>query len=152
MSCPFPIPADGKARFSSFSVPVLKVQDFPGPLWELQEDFGFYSEIVKEWIVAPKSFRTDGDSIPPIALSLVGYVADEPGYIHDEMYTSQKYPRQIADLILHEMMLVRGYGEIKAEEFYLAVRVGGASHWNKPNVPQSPEVAAAMSGEDMQPA
>lgn len=137
-------PADGKACFSSFSVPVLKVQDFPGPLWDLMDDFGFYSAIVKDWIVAPKGFRTDGDSIPGLALSLVGYVADEPGYIHDQLYTSQKYPRATADMILREMMMVRGYSAIKAEEFYLAVRAGGASHWAKPNVPQTAAVTAAM--------
>jgi hypothetical protein len=140
----FPIPADGKPQFSSFSVPVLKVQDFPGPLWDLQDDFGFYSAIVKEWIIAPKGFRTDGDSIPGIALSLVGYVADEPGYIHDKAYTDQKYSREICDRILREMMIVRGYSAFKAEEFYLAVRAGGASHWSKPNVPQPNRVSAGQ--------
>jgi hypothetical protein len=131
-------------HFASFSVPVLKVRDFPGPLWDLLDVFSFYSCEVNDWIAAPKGFRTDGNSIPSRALSLVGYVADEPGYLHDWLYTSRKYPRVVADKILREMMIARGYDEALAEAFYLAVRMFGQSHWDLPNVPQPPSVAALL--------
>lgn len=134
-------PADGKARFSAFSVPVLKVRDLPGPLWDLQDWFGFYSEITREWSWVPPKFRTDGCSIPDFALSLTGHVADEPGYIHDGLYTSRKYPREVCDRILSEMMRVRGYSTLKADGFYLAVRTYGGAHWDLPNVPQEAPVA-----------
>lgn len=145
MTIDLSVPSNGKAQFNVFSIPVLKTRDLPGPLWELCDDFGFYSAIVKEWIVVPKGFRTDGCSVPSFALSLVGYVADEPGYVHDWLYTTQRYPRATCDMILREMLLVRGYDHIKAEEFYLAVRAGGGSHWELPNAPQEPRIQAVLA-------
>lgn len=134
-------------HFLTFSVPILKTQDHPGPLWRLLDNFAFYSAIVGEVITAPSGFLSDGCSVPELALSIVGYVANEPGYIHDWLYTCKKYPRATADAILREMLLARGYSHATAEEFYLGVRIGGGSHWEPkgPATQDHAEVLAALS-------
>lgn len=134
------------AHFEVPFVPVLKVREFPTPWWKLMAPIRFYSLVVNDWVEAPQDFVTDGCSIPraPLIFLLNGGKANEAGYIHDALYTFQKYDRDICDRILREMVMAMGYDEATADEFYFGVRIGGASHWTLPNVPQTPGVSAAM--------
>jgi hypothetical protein len=128
-------------------VPVLKLRELPAPLWKLLAPLRFYSCVVNDWVEAPQDFITDGASIPraPLLFLLAGGKANEAGYIHDALYTSQRYPRDTCDRILREMVMAMGHDETLADEFYLGVRIGGGSHWNLPNVPQPAHVAAALN-------
>jgi hypothetical protein len=132
-------------------VPVLQLRELPAPLWKLQGRLRFYSCVVNDWVEALEGFISDGCSIPLAALLLLAPfgitrgLAAMAGYIHDALYTSQKYDRETCDRILREMVIAMGYPEALAEEFYVGVRIGGGSHWNLPNVPQPPHVAAAMN-------
>jgi hypothetical protein len=132
-------------------VPVLQLRELPSPLWKLLAPARFWSSVVQGWVEAPEGFITDGCSIAVAAILLLAPfgitrgLAAMAGYIHDALYTSQKYPRDVCDRILREMVIAMGYPEALAEEFYLGVRIGGGSHWNLPNVPQEPHVAAAMN-------
>jgi hypothetical protein len=127
-------------------VPVVKTQELPAPLWKLLARLRFYSCVVNDWVEAPEGFLSDGCSIPrlPLIFLLAGGKANEAGYIHDALYTSRKYDRETCDRILREMVIAMGYDEQLADEFYLGVRIGGASHWDLPNVPQPDHVAAAL--------
>jgi hypothetical protein len=127
-------------------VPVLKLREQPSPYWQLLDRLRFYSIIVNDWVEAPKDFITDGCSIPraPLLFLLAGGKANEAGYIHDGLYTSRKYPRDICDQILREMVMAMGYDQELADDFYFGVRLGGQSHWDLPNVPQLPHVALAL--------
>jgi hypothetical protein len=132
-------------------VPVLQLRELPSPLWQLLALARFWSSVVQDWVEAPEGFITDGCSIPMAALLLLapfGFnrgLAAMAGFIHDALYTSQKYDRETCDRILHEMVKALGYSDAVAEEFYLGVRIGGGSHWNLPNVPQPAHVAAALN-------
>lgn len=132
-------------------VPVLQLRELPSPLWRLQACLRFYSCIVNDWVEALEGFVSDGCSIPVAAFLLLAPfgisrgLAAMAGYIHDGLYTSQRYDRETCDRILREMVVAMGYSPALADEFYMGVRIGGGSHWNLPNVPQSPEVTAAMA-------
>lgn len=121
---------------------VRKTQELPKPLWQLQEDFAFVSAVAGCTLVVPKGFITDGCSIPhlPLVYLMAGGKADEAGYVHDFLYTTQRFPRETCDEVLREAVIAMGYDEALAQSFFEAVRLFGGSHWNLPNQPQPPEV------------
>lgn len=135
------------AHFAGF-VPVLKTQELPQRLWKLCGVLRFYSLVVSEWVEAPDGFITDGCSVPclPGVYLLAGGKAEEAGYIHDWLYTSQKYPRATADLVLREAVMVMGYDRALADAMYAAVRAFGGSHWVLPNQPQGKVVQDILDG------
>ena len=108
----------------------LLIDDESG-LWELLQPFGFQSDNSGKTHTAPVGFRTDYCSVPrlPFAYDILGNRARQSGTIHDWLYTSHEVDRETADKILREMLVLDGVNRIEAEEFYLAVRIGGGSHW-----------------------
>jgi len=110
---------------------VKLIADDESGLWEGVERFGFQSDVAKMTIWAEIGARSDFCSVPrvPIAYELLGNRARKSGYIHDEIYRSHIVPREMADKVLHEMLLLDGVGPFEAMEFYLAVRQFGGSHW-----------------------
>lgn len=107
------------------------IEDNQSGLWDLQEVFGFQSALTGDTYTAPIGFRTDFCSVPrvPIAYDLLGNRARKSGTIHDYLYTCHKTSREMADKILKEMLVLNGVDEFEANEFYLAVRAFGGSHW-----------------------
>jgi hypothetical protein len=83
-------------------------------------------------ICVPKGFVTDLASIPriPIIYLLLNGFADEPGVIHDYLYSTGIYSRAKADAILREACLTTGVPRWRAELIYLGVRLFGAPHYN----------------------
>lgn len=116
---------------------VKLVADDESGLWELQQSFGFKSDVAGVTITAPIGHQTDFCSVPrvPIAYVMLADRARKSGTIHDRLYVTHELPREMADKVLREMLLLDGVGEIEAEEFYLAVRAGGGSHWGVDPVP-----------------
>lgn len=108
------------------------VEDTTKGLWRLLQPFSYQSDVAGTTIVVPAGFPTDFCSVPrvPLAWEFLGDRARRAGIVHDWLYTCKMFPREMADRVLKEMVLVCGLDELEATAFYLAVHVGGASHWN----------------------
>lgn len=99
-------------------------------LWEHREPFGFRDKDGNEYW-APKGHRTDFCSVPrvPLAYDMLGNRARKAGSIHDDLYGRGAVSREKADDLLREMLILDGVSPCEAEQFYLAVRMFGASHY-----------------------
>lgn len=104
-------------------------------LWKLTDSFSYQSDIAGMIITAPTGMITDFASVPriPVVYLMLGEIANEPGTIHDAIYSLCILPRDVADSVLKEMCLLTGISAWKAQAIYLGVRVGGASHYQCPN-------------------
>jgi hypothetical protein len=124
---------------------VEDVDEFAGT-WRLTGPLVFVSDLLLRTITVPQGFVTDFASVPrlPVIYLAEGGKGEKAATLHDWAYSSQFVPREQADALLREALLACGYSAFTAGLFYAAVRMGGASHWKAPNVPQTPEVAAAM--------
>ncbi len=110
---------------------VKLVADDEAGLWELQQPFSYQSDVAGRTFTLPAGFRTDFCSVPRVVgvYDMLGDRARKSGAHHDGLYVSHEVPREMADQVLREMLLLDGVGHFEAEEFFLAVRVGGGSHW-----------------------
>ena len=52
-------------------------------LYQLLNDFIYYSDVIGRLIKVPRGFVTNLASIPQVMLSLLGEVAQEPAVVHD---------------------------------------------------------------------
>lgn len=129
-------------------------------VWEFLEDgFGFASA-TGAVVMIPKGFTTDFCSVPrlPGAFDYLGDIANQAGAVHDRLYTTAELPRDVADLMLKEMILALGYQAEKAELIYTGVRLFGGPHFATPEpmAAASTVIASittttttvAMAGED----
>lgn len=116
---------------------VKLIEDNQSGLWELQAPLAFYSAVLDRTFTAPVGFRTDFCSVPrvPVAFALLGDRARRAGTLHDLAYTTHEVDRESADKLLREMLLLDGVDEYEAQVFYLAVRLGGGSHWGPDPIP-----------------
>lgn len=123
-----------------------KIAIWPKPLWRLSEELRYYSNLVGDWIVVPAGFVTDFASVPraPLLYLLAGGKADEAAIVHDYLYSTLRFSREMADKIFREAILAMNYTEALANAMYAAVRIGGESHYKLPNVEQKPEVQEQM--------
>lgn len=117
-----------------------EVQHLGGPpaLYELLEDFVYESDLYGV-LTAPKGMLTDFASIPRFALWFIN--DDSPAIlfasvIHDMIYSREgelvggiELNRAQADAVLAEAMKVCGANPPQIFAVYLAVRMGGGSHW-----------------------
>lgn len=132
---------------SAFVTPLsaTETDEFAG-LWTLDAPLSYDSDLAGSRITAPKGFITDFASVPRILgiYDLEGGKCNKAAVIHDWLYSTQVVSRETADKILREAIVASGYSQFTAAMFYAAVRIGGASHWKQPNVPQSQTVNTAM--------
>jgi hypothetical protein len=87
----------------------------------------YYSEILDDIIVAPIGFVTNFASVPaPFRVFISGHGEDRwAATIHDYLYGSAKYPRELADRLFLEAMKATGVNLFKRRLMYRAVRTGG---------------------------
>ena len=113
------------------SLDVRLIKDESNELWELLAPLTYRSVVASCQITVPKGFQTDFCSVPrvPFIYDILGNRARRAGTVHDYLYSVKMFSREQCDLILKEMVVVCGVAEVEAEEFYLAVRLGGASHY-----------------------
>lgn len=112
-----------------------KVRELPSRLWSIEEEFVYDSSVPGVGrILVPKGFLSDGCSVPeaPVVYLLAGGKADEAGYVHDYLYTTRPFPREVCDQVLREAVITMGYSDALAQAFYVAVREFGGSHWGVP--------------------
>lgn len=83
-------------------------------------------------ITVPDGFKTDFASVPrvPVVYDVLGDVAHEPAVIHDYLYYSAIFSKEMADDILLEAMGVIGMPVWRQYPIYWGVKFGGFVAWN----------------------
>lgn len=88
----------------------------------------------KQLIVIPKTFQSDGASIPQIVWSAVGHPFQKyvrpAAILHDFLYRSQIFDKDICDQLFYDAMICSGVPSAKAQTFYLAVKLFGYAPYN----------------------
>ena len=128
--------------------PDVRLEDEFADIYRLLADFGYYSALLGRSIWVPKDFLTDFASVPRwfFAYWALGNKGKRAALIHDGLYSGliADVTRDKADLVLREALLASGYSIFTAAAMYAGVRIGGASRFEAPNVPQEPHVTAEM--------
>lgn len=99
-------------------------------LWELTSPLMYQSDVAGATIAVPRGFHTDFASVPriPIAYMLAGNTAHDAAVVHDYLYTTGEFPRDVADKVFLEAMGVAGIPAWRRYAMYYAVRAFGGSH------------------------
>lgn len=94
-------------------------------------------------IQIPTGFFSDEASVPrtPGIYLTLGGRGRKAGIVHDYLYSeafsetalARGYDREFADRVLMAALIADGMDEESAELFYFGVRIGGESHWQKPD-------------------
>ena len=108
----------------------LKVKPLPdGRRWELLEEFDYYLGSLESgmYIRVPKGFITDFASIPRLFWTILPPWGKygKAAVLHDYLYHSQKFIRELCDAIFLEAMVVLGVKKWKRFLLYFGVRIGG---------------------------
>ena len=89
-------------------------------------------------IKVKKGFDFDGASIPQALWSVYGNPLTGKyriaALVHDVLYASEKFPRELADEIFLDLMKQHGVGYVKRQTMYYAVRSAGWATWRKHDV------------------
>lgn len=97
----------------------------------------FIIQIDSETIIIPKGFQSDFASIPRVFWSVQSpydYKNIAPAILHDYQYTCpNNLSRSKIDSIFYSALIDNRVNPVVAYAFWLAVRVGGSSHFNKDN-------------------
>jgi len=85
----------------------------------------------------PVGFKTDLASIPRLFRNLAPFdpngASRRPAVLHDYLYSSKRgfrLGKEFADNFLRDALLAEQAGQVTAQAFYWAVRLGGRSHWD----------------------
>lgn len=128
------------AFLTRLRIEVLPPSEVKGrQIYRLLEDFVIDSNILGR-VVVPAGFKTDFASIPRLAYV---YIDPEdscilmPSVGHDFGYSvrgllpdGRQFVRSQVDDMLEELMVISGARLDQRKAVRLAVRLGGASHWN----------------------
>lgn len=123
---------------------LTEANNFDLATWQVMQPFGFESGLFGISINVPKGFTTDFASVPrvPIVFELDGDIAQDCAVVHDYMYATGCVARNLADLLLEEMMRVRNFRESQIMSIYLAVRLFGEAHYTTNPRPQGRQPAS----------
>lgn len=134
-----------KAQFLTWG-PDTRLEDEHKDTHRVLAPFGFYSAILGREVWVPADFITDFSSVPRVVglYLLFGGKGKRASLIHDYLYTCGVYSRFLCDEVFREALQVSGYSAFTIGAMYGAVRVGGASHYEAPSVPQEPHVDEAI--------
>jgi hypothetical protein len=132
---------------SKFLTPLrIELVDEFDDIHELLTPLDYQSDLLG-LITIPAGFRTDFASVPRIvgAYLMFGGKGKRAAVVHDWAYSGGlDVERDIADEVFREALQASGYSAFTVWMMYQGVRIGGAAHFNAPNVPQPPVVAAQM--------
>lgn len=91
----------------------------------------------KDKYTIPKSFKTDLASIPRVLWSIYSPLDSKtiiPAILHDYLYQCpHKLSRKKIDSIFYSSLIDNMVNPIVAYQYWMAVRLGGASHFNQGN-------------------
>jgi len=90
----------------------------------------------KQSITIPAGFKTDLASVDyriPFAYAHIKMGAITSAVVHDYLYTTQIFSREIADLNLRKLSKKEGLSKFWSNIMWLGVRIGGGSpdHWKQ---------------------
>jgi hypothetical protein len=142
---------------SKFLTPLrIELVDEFDDIHELLTPLEYQSDLLG-LITIPAGFRTDFASVPRIvgAYLMFGGKGKRAAVVHDFLYSGGlAVERDIADEVFREALhassmvkdgkVVKSYSDFTIWMMYQGVRIGGAAHFNAPNVTQPPVVAAQM--------
>lgn len=99
--------------------------------FKLADDF--ICKVYDFTIIVPADFQSDLDSVPriPIAYMMLKNRCPRSGLLHDYLYSTGEYPRNICDSIFNCSMETEKLPAWARGLIYAGVRIGGASHYNK---------------------
>ena len=102
--------------------------------WRLTAPLIYQSDVAGRVFTVPTGFVSDYASVPraPLVYWLCGDTSTLASVVHDAIYTYHWVPRDMADKVLREASAVTGVAAWRRALMYWGVRVGGASHWDKP--------------------
>ena len=110
---------------SAFLDPLdLRVTNDEGarPEFELLAPFRYWSNRLQRVVTVPAGTTTDGASIPTLGMGLIGYPGLRAAVIHDHLVTRPDLmPRDEADNVFHEALVVCGVDDVTAALMYTAV-------------------------------
>jgi hypothetical protein len=111
----------------------LVLVDVDGETWIVHEDLRYESDHLHGALIeVPAGTKTDLASIPQLVWNIAPKTGlHDPGaVIHDWLYTSGAVPKDDADSVFYEAMLVKGVPKWRAWVMYNAVRWFGRHAWN----------------------
>lgn len=81
----------------------------------------------------PAGFVTDGASVPRILWNIIPPFGqyNKAALLHDHLYKTQKYPRNVADQLFLDAMAALKVPRMERAAMYSGVRIGGWVSWNK---------------------
>ncbi len=91
--------------------------------WQLIAPLVYQSDVFGGEITVPEGFITDFVSFEPLK-----NLGQRPSVVHDWLYASPVFDREMADDILKEALECVGVNGLLAENMFIAVRIFGASH------------------------
>ena len=95
----------------------------------LEKTLEYWDNRSKQLFVIPIGFESDCASIPKILWTIVGHPfqakSRRPSVLHDFLYTNRVVKRKVADQMFYDALIEEGMEEIKAQAFYLCVRLYG---------------------------
>jgi len=101
--------------------------------WKLGESVTVVS--LRRRITVPAGFKTDLASVPRIFWGIYPpfglYI--KAAIVHDYLYCSKKYPRDLCDLIFFDIMKKSGVSWITRNLFYFSVRLYGKKSYVRTN-------------------
>jgi hypothetical protein len=136
-----------KSRFINH--PLTRSLDDTTVMEQLEEPLYYYSELLGKVLVVPAGFITDYASVPriPLAFLLFGGKAKRAAIVHDWLYSTRLYSREVCDAVFKEAMEATEQGWFARNMMWAGVRVGGWVAWDAPNVHQSDKVTQIMNLE-----
>lgn len=115
----------------------LCLEYIDGDTWLLLQPFKAYSDVAGGWIIVPKTFVTDFNSVPRILTNLIPREEyGEAAVLHDLLYRDGRYngvviDREFADRVHREFLIWKGAPTWKVKAIFFALRIGGWVPWRK---------------------
>lgn len=114
------------------SLDVQEITDTEDSLWEVIDHPFRYQSSLAGLITVPVGFQTDFASVPriPFIFDELGEDANKPSVVHDWLYYSALFTKEISDKILLEAMGAIGMSAFRKYPIYWGVVIGGKAAWD----------------------
>lgn len=120
-----------KSPLLEFNLPELKKKPGKSSIWELEKDWDVL--YLGNLIDIPWGFETDGASIPVLLRPICGSPIQAPrlyaAIVHDYLYMTHAWPRDLADDLYRDMQIMLKISPVKAWLEWFFIRAAGWLHW-----------------------
>lgn len=110
---------------------VEPASEFDDGRWRVTSPLLYYSDVLADLVTVPAGFVTDFASVPriPVVYELCGATSAEASVVHDYLYTTKLYRRELCDDVLREASAITGVPAWRRNLMWAGVRLFGGSHW-----------------------